>query len=149
MAGESMNKRGQTPADYLIGISLLLVTIIGVFVFVPTVFDPFEAPTNPDDRSMAERVSGNLVENATLLGKEQTVDLADVNASFDDLAAFTEGIPDRKRVNVTLWKGDRRLNSTGDPWPGDVAVGTSSRTIASYQEQCEAGCRLVVRVWTR
>lgn len=144
-----MNQRGQTPADYLIGISLLLVTIVGVFVFVPTVFDPFEAPTNPDDRALAERVAGDLVENSTMLRTEQTVDLAGLNESFDDLDAFTEGVPERKQVNVTLWDGERRLNSSGAPWPGDVAAGTGTRTVTSYQAPCETGCRIVVRVWTR
>lgn len=147
-----MDRRGQTPADYLIGISLLLVTIVGVFAFVPTVFEPFEQPTNPDERAMADRISEDLIRNHTMLGKERTLDLDSLNATFSTGVAEVRdaaGVPGWKQFNVTLWDGEQRLNGGGDTWQGDAAGGTSTRTITSYQAACTDGCRLVVRVWAR
>ena len=37
-----MSRRGQTNIDFAIGMSLFLVTVSFVFLFVPTVFSPFE-----------------------------------------------------------------------------------------------------------
>lgn len=153
MGPRSTDRRGQTPADYLVGISLLLVTIIGVFAFVPTIFQPFEQPANPDDSAMADEVADDLVRNHTMLGEERTLDLDELNETFGSglQASDLGGVPEWKQVNVTLWSGDRRVTDANgdDPWQGDTAGGTTIRTVTSYQGACADGCRLVVRVWTR
>jgi hypothetical protein len=147
-----MDRRSQTPADYLIGISLLLVTIFGVFAFVPTVFDPFEEPTSPDEHVMADRLAADLVDNHTMHVAERTVDLDSLDAALGSDVADVQawaGIPDWKQVNVTVKHGQSRVVWEGDEWRGDRPGGMSVRRIVSHQEACRDGCNLVVRVWGR
>lgn len=151
MAQLRTDRRSQTPTDFLIGISLLLVTILGVFAFVPTVFGPFEQADSPTEGPLAERLSGDLISNHTLVGTERTIDtesLADAVGDLDSQRAAA-GIPEWKQVNVTVREGGQRLLTAGDPWYGDRAGGTSIRTIRTHGPACEGGCRLVVRVWAR
>jgi hypothetical protein len=147
-----MDRRSQTPADYLIGISLLLTTIFGVFAFVPTVFDPFEQPTEPAEHAMADRLADDLVEKHTALSKEATVDLDALERSLDggmDETQSEAGIPDWKYVNVTVRSDRTWVLREGPEWHGDSPAGTSSRTVASRQPACRDGCTLIVRVWGR
>lgn len=148
-----MTNRGQTPSDYLIGISLVLVTILGIFAFVPTVFDPFEPTLGPEEQVMADRLADDLVENHTAVPTEQTVNLTALNETLEDDFEATRdasGLPDWKQVNVSVRATTRQVTATGDNFvQGSGSAGTSIRTITSHEDVCNDSCQLVVRVWTR
>lgn len=146
--------RGQTPVDYLIGISLVLVTILGVFVLVPTVFDPFEPAVSPDTQSMADRLADDLVTNHTYPGEERTLNLTEMNGSIQndlDRLRADAGITERERANVTVQNGTgSQVVTAGDRFPtGAGRVAASVRTFTTHGQDCTDGCRLIVRVWTR
>jgi hypothetical protein len=146
--------RGQTPVDYLVGISLLLVTILGTFALVPTIFDPFEPAVSPDKQSISDRLAEDLVTNHTYTGEERTLNRAELEASLDnDLPALRAdaGIRKSERVNVTIQNGTgTQLYTAGDPFvDGAGGDATSVRTFATRDKACADGCRLIVRVWSR
>jgi len=133
----------------LIGISLVLVTILGTFAVVPTVFDPFEPAVSPDKQSMADGLADDLIANNTYPGETRTLNRTDLDISLNVLDTADAGIPDRERVNVTIQNGTgSRVASGGDPFPPNVGgVATSARTFTTHGQACEAGCQLIVRVW--
>ncbi|RNJ25746.1 DUF7287 family protein [Halosegnis longus] len=55
-----MSRRGQTNIDFAIGMSLFLVTVSFVFLFVPTVFSPFEVAQGQP--LVADRAATRLVD---------------------------------------------------------------------------------------
>jgi len=138
--------------DYLIGISLVLVTILGTFALVPAVFDPFEPAVSPDQESMADRLADTIVTNHTYAGEERTLDRTELEASlkndFGRLRADA-GITQRERVNVTVQTGTGvQVAAGGDAFvAGTGGTATSVRTVATREETCADGCRLIVRVW--
>ena len=154
--GQSQNRcsRGQTPIDYLIGISLVLVTILGMFVFVPVVFDPFEPAVGPDTESMADQLADNLVTNHSYVGEERTLNRTAMEGSLEnelDVIKADAGITERERVNVTIQNGTgSEIFAAGDSFPtGAGGAATSARTFVTRDQACTNGCQLIVRVWTR
>lgn len=145
--------RGQTPVDYLIGISLVLVTILGTFALVPVVFDPFEPAVSPDKQSMADRLADNLVTNHTYAGEERTLDRKRLETALENYFGTLRaeaGIPNREQVNVTVRTGTGvQLSAAGDSFDdGTGGTATSVRTFATREQACADGCRLIVRVWS-
>ena len=152
--------RGQTAVDYLVGISLVLVTILGTFVLVPMVFDPFEPAISPDKQSMADRLADDIVTNNTYAGDERTLNRSGLDNSFEDYLdthRAEAGITRYERVNVTIQNGTgTRVSTSGDPFRRDAGgVATSVRTFTTREQAngednpCTKGCQLIVRVWNR
>jgi hypothetical protein len=146
--------RGQTPVDYLIGISLVLVTILGMFVSVPVVFDPFEPAVSPETESMADQLADDLVTNHSYVGEERTLNRTGMESSLEnDLAELkaNAGITELEQVNVTIQSATgAEIFTAGDPYPsGAGGAGTTVRTFVTRDGTCEDGCQLIVRVWTR
>jgi len=136
----------------LIGISLVLVTILGTFALVPAVFDPFEPAVSPDKQSMADRLAENIVTEHTYEGEERTLDTAEMVASLDnDLGRLRAdaGITKRDQVNVTVQTGTgTKVYRGGEAFDaGTGGAATSVRTFATREQTCAGGCRLIVRVW--
>lgn len=148
---EIRGSRGQTPVDYLIGVSLVLVTIVGTFALVPMVFDPFEPAVSPDKQSMADQLSDDLITNNTYPGEERTLNRTKLEASLNDLNRSNAGIPERERVNVTIQNGTvTRIATAGDPFTTNAdGVATSIRTFVTREQACTDGCQLIVRVWSQ
>jgi hypothetical protein len=150
-----MCSRGQTPVDYLIGISLVLVTILGTFALVPMVFDPFEPAVSPDKQSMADRLADNLIANNTYPGEARTLNRTDLDNSLNDLNTTDAGIPDRERVNVTVQNGaGTQVATGGESFPPNVGgVAMAVRTFTTRNQTCGPSdselnsCQLIVRVW--
>jgi len=59
-----MDNRGQTPQDFVVGASILLVTIIATFAFVQgSVYQAYEDPIDGDLETASEMVATYLVES--------------------------------------------------------------------------------------
>lgn len=153
-----MTERGQTASDYVIGMSLLLVTILGVFGAVQGgVYEPFEDPVDGDEYTMADELAANLVaEHRTMWGR-QTVDNGSLAATLTQQPRFASalqraGIPtDRRQVNVTVVNESGLVYSSShdDVWR-DRPSATAVRVIQTPNaDECADSCQLVVRVWTR
>jgi hypothetical protein len=155
-----MNDRGQTVQDYLIGIVILLLTITSVFAFFPDVFATFEDQGNSENTQLADRLSAELLEVNTTMGRERTVDFAALNATLTDRGKFgrlvnRSGIPSWKLVNVTVvaGTGDYLVTSSASGvdsvYRGDDVAATMVRTVQAHNRShpCRDGCRAVVRVW--
>lgn len=149
--------RGQTLQDYLFGAILLLLTVLGVFAFAPTVFTPFEEPVESENKQLADRLAVELVEETRALADSQTVSFDRLNASLHrNLSDRIEaaGIRPTKRVNVTVRDpatgrivNASETDSGGSVFRNDPAA-TSVRTIQSLPgDPCRDGCQLIVRVW--
>lgn len=64
-----MHDRGQTQQDFALGVSVLLLTIIGAFLFVQTgVFQTFDTTTPGTSAAQADRAASHLVENYSVDG---------------------------------------------------------------------------------
>lgn len=167
--------RAQTPHDYLIGVSLLLITLFGVFAFVPGMLQPFAQPTGADAGAAADRLGERLVTNHTYDGQANTIDGEALKQSLTDSSKFGD-ILDRSGVNrsiqfvnVTVIQPDQtridnNSRTTGPdsnwrqpPAESDYYVNTTTAATAirivdiendqGYDEDCEPACRIVVRVW--
>jgi len=155
-----MTDRAQTLQDYLLGISLVLLTIIGVFTFFPDVFVPFEEPVASEDREMATELADELVEaNRTMRGT-QTVNFTGLSGSMQEpilgRLVNRSGIPGWKQVNVTIMESNTVLvrgdtNGVGSVFRQDSSdpPATVVRTVQARNRThtCAESCQLVVRVW--
>jgi hypothetical protein len=141
-----MNQRGQTAYDYLIGVTLLLVTIIVVLSLVPQVFNPFVDPISTDREKMADRVANELIETNATEGSEQTLHIDSI--SVESLQSRA-GLNEYRSVNISFQDKDGTvIRSYGDQQVGSRPSATSVRTVSIVNEPaCELGCQLVVRVW--
>lgn len=148
-----MTERGQTPSDYLIGISLVLVTIIGVFgVIQGGIYEPFEDPVGGEERTMADEFGATLIDEYETAWGSRTVDNDTMTDDLDDATTFQElkntaGVPEWKQANVTLRNESSAVFTAGDAWHDEPAA-TSTRVVRSETGRCAPHCRLVVRVWS-
>jgi len=158
--------RGQTTMDYAIGASLFLLVLVGVFMFLPSVFAPFSADGGAS-LVVADRTASKLAgETLTAATTEPTVLAAGCTTAFFDAdgAAPADcnydadaadlpaalGFDDRRRqVNVTITSGGgvRTVNGTdlraGPRVPPSADVVSASRVVLLDGEQSQ----LRVRVW--
>lgn len=144
-----MVERGQTLNDYVLGMSLLLLSVVLVFGLFPGIFQPFEAEIGTEERTTADTLSGELVDNSTVLDTRQTVEFDALNATLEDLEddSAAVGIPDWMQWNATLVDDGVVLRQNGSVWR-DEPAGTSVRFVAlEGEDDCEHGCQLIVRVW--
>ena len=127
-----LDERGQTTQDYLVGVSLLLLTVLFVFGYVPNVFGSTGADLGGVERSQADRAATYLVETYSVDGKEQTLryDEPDGTGIHEELSSEKgfERFLNRSglntqtnavappNVNVVLLNSSE-LNTTGTPTP--------------------------------
>jgi len=158
-----MADRGQTAHDYLIGVSIMLVTLFGIFAFVPGIFQPFQEPIGTDEEAMADRVGDHLVTDHAVAGARNTLDGDALKTTLTDDSAFLDllqraGVPaDRRQVNVTVSQADGTRVDTGATWsrPSDEHVyfvnqsvsATTIRVVQFQDGRCDPVCRIIVRVW--
>jgi len=156
-----MTDRGQTIHDYLLGVVLVLLTILGVFTFFPDVFTPFEESVQTDEQQMSEELATELIRANQTLRDSQTVNYTALTETINDgdrLGTLTNrsGIPRWKQVNVTVVnrtgvvaaaetsrRGSAYTVDDGDP----AATTTRTIEVRPAVPACDGGCRLVVRVW--
>jgi hypothetical protein len=150
MAGKTTRvsgQRGQTEFDYLVGMTLLLLTLTGVFLFVPSILQSFEDPVDGDDQASAKKVADDLLTRHTTAGASNTVIYASLNRSLNN-GTRTIG---RHSVNVSL-TNDTGTITAGGPSLADADDGTATvvrvvRLADDPNGRCEPACRLVVRAW--
>ena len=139
--------RAQTEFDYLVGMTLLLLTLTGVFLFVPSIFQSFQDPVDGADRASAKKVADDLLTQHTVPGMSNTVVYADLNASIQN---GTETVG-RQSVNVSLTNGTGTVTSGGSSFADtDATAATIVRVVRLADDsdgRCDPACRLVVRVW--
>ncbi|ERJ05221.1 hypothetical protein HLRTI_002799 [Halorhabdus tiamatea SARL4B] len=150
---EYMSVRGQTTYDYLLGISLLLIAITAVFWLFPQVFDPFFDPVSSDQDKMADQLAAEVIEtNATTTG-ERTLNVSTGTFTAKYLAELKDrsGVPDLRKVNLTLRRSGTIEASGGPSEPSGKPLASSVRTVRTTQagnlDNCTTACDLVVRVW--
>ena len=166
-----MDTRAQTPQDFAVGVSVLLVTIIGVLAFVQgSAVGVYESPDVQRNQPMADRAATYLVENYSVEGTRnhieyKTSDGIKTNLDVDNLksnAGLTVATERRTNpsVNITVVNASTLANGTRDhavdgdslAW-GPLAenrtnVATSSRVVKlTNTDQCDPACWLVVKVW--
>ncbi len=145
--GAGTNDRGQTGLDFLVGMSVFLLAVGFVFLFLPTMFDPFVA-TGTSNALVADRSAAQLAEE-TLVDPTQpnVLDDAKVEAFFDGCnASVIESTLGTgfANVNVTLERAGSIEYGCGPESPGDGSITVSRRIVADH-----TGDRftMFVRVW--
>lgn len=162
--GKSLqNGRGQTGFDFLVGMSVFLVTVGLVFTFAPGMFEPFTTEAGPHmivaDRSAARLVGDVLVESPDrpgVLNETCTVEFFDGAGSIPSGCRFEThdvnevlGLDSNTRVNVTILDGGTvETVGTTELHSGPSPDGTDS-VIASQRMVVLDGnqSRLLVKVW--
>lgn len=149
-----MNDRGQTAQDFLIGVSVLLLTLFGVFGMIPHLYEPFADPVDAEEETMADSLADQLVSEHRVNGASNTLDYAALEATVTTPSALrtqatAAGVLDRKVVNVTLLNGSQRKWSGGNVYYANTSIGaTAVRVVRFEADECSPVCRLVVRVWS-
>lgn len=159
-------ERGQTQQDFLIGIILLILTMVGVFALVPGIFHPFQDPVQANEQDKADRLAEMLIENTsvdgtgTLLYRSNVsdswgLDNATADGAFGTLledAGISPGTT--PLVNVTVKNGTNTLfwsegYAATSYQLNEGAAGTTVRVVRFVDDDsCDPICRLVVRVWS-
>ncbi|MFB6185032.1 MAG: hypothetical protein ABEI96_10795 [Haloarculaceae archaeon] len=150
-----MHDKGQTTQDYVIGISLVLLTLTGVFLVVPGIFNPFADPVDSTDRTMADSVATTLIREYQVDGTKRTLEYAALKGTLDDDDAFADvvtaaGVPPRRRVSVVVLTdaGSTIRYDAPNRYDGNSATALTIRVVDFTDDgRCDAACRLVVRVW--
>lgn len=160
----SSHDRGQTGFDFLVGMSVFLITTGIVFSFAPGMFEPFDTDTGPNmvvaERSGSLLAADLLVENVTRPGVLNATctadffdeDTDDPNCRFDqngtDLNAALH-VDEFRGLNVTVESSGSVITVDGDsleagrapPATAEVVVGKRGVLIEGEQGT------LLVRVW--
>ena len=145
--GSDSTDRGQTGLDFLVGMSVFLLAVGFVFLFLPTMFDPFVG-SGTSNALVADRSAAQLAEETFVDPTHPNVlDDAKVEAFFDGCnASVLESTLGTgfANVNVTLERGGTVELSCGPGQPDDASVTVSRRILAD-----QAGDRytLFVRAW--
>lgn len=151
--------RAQTLQDYVLGVSLFLGIVFLVVGFtIPSVIAPFGSDVSSEELNQADRVSGKIVENASLDQAPNELNVTTVERIV--VLSPTElrtryNLPTTTSLNISVRASDtdavvvaddgtrlgtsRALNS-------DDAV-TSKRIVTLSDGSCSPACRLVVGVW--
>jgi len=154
-----LQPRGQTLQDYALGIGVFLLALFFVLnTVVPSMLAPFETEAGGDVEAQAERVANTFVENASLPGQLNNLNISTVH----DIAGTDQGalqqryrLPETSQLNVTIetLNGSRIIESTagttlraGSHIPGSDSA-TRSRIVTLSDGSCHPACRLIVRVW--
>lgn len=172
-----MDTRAQTPQDFAVGVSVLLVAIIGVLAFVQgSAVAVYESPDVQRSQPIADRAATYLVENYTVEGTRNHLvynTSEGINASLDADTAELDALKENAgllvsterranpRVNVTIINASTLAESRRAPaeddgdtlaW-GPDAEGRQNAARATRvvkltdTDQCDPVCWLVVRVW--
>lgn len=153
-------QRAQTLHDYVVGISVFVLTVAVVVGLLPSVVAPFEDTSRSVERTQAARVADQLVSNATVTGSENVLNATRLASGLDrNLSELRShyGVEDFRHVNVSLTELNRTsvvANGTGAPQTAGASAVTeqAARAVRIVQVDdpavpCTPACRLIVRVW--
>lgn len=154
-------RRAQTEFDYVVGMTLMLLTLSGVFMFVPGIYEPFEDPVDADEAAASERIADNIMNETVVSGTENTINYTRMEAiiqrDFDTIRSRS-AVPSGRTVNVTFQNGSGIVRSgsgnaigTGSNYAVNEEPAAATVRVVRLQNssnsQCQTVCRLVVRVW--
>ncbi len=152
-----MDDRAQTLNDYVVGISVFLLTVSFVVAFLPSIFAPFTAPIDDATTARANRGAGHLVEVLSasdapnVLNESRTATYFADNDESDELRASL-GFPTTTRVNVSITDpetgdaaavGTPAVTATAGDQLGNRPTAASTRIVVVGDD----AYRLTVRVW--
>lgn len=153
-----MTDTGQTNVDFLVGMSVFLLSVAFVFGMIPGIFEPFSTDGG-SNTLVADRAAATLAEGTLGSPSEPTVLNATCTHSFfeGDEGAIPDGcrfdtvepnaalgIPDTTGINATIESAEETTYATGDAPPERSANVVVSRRTVTLDEQAH---RLIVRVW--
>jgi hypothetical protein len=121
--------RGQTVQDFAIGASVFLLTIAFVFVFIPTLFTPFEDEVDPGLDSQVDRVASAIVDEGSIDGKPNRMTNSTAEAAIIATGSGADlqnayGLPSTSQVNVTVTP----IDPDEDDTVVTIFVGTGTET---------------------
>lgn len=106
-----MDSKAQTPQDFAVGVSVLLVTVIGVLAFVQgSAVGVYESPDVQRNQPMADRAGTYLVENYSVDGTRNHLRYnasGGIDESLDSDTAELDGLRGKAGLVVAT---DRRAN---------------------------------------
>lgn len=142
-----MDDRGQTLNDYVLGISVFLLTVAFVVAFLPSIFTPFNAPIDDSTTARASRGATFIVTDLSVDGQPNVLDWNRTGGFFEQNETELRrvfGFPRTTDVNVTLVDAETGIvnRSAGDA-PGDHPTAATGRIVRIGAETY----RLTVRVW--
>lgn len=154
-----MDDRGQTAQDFAIGTSILLVTIIGAFVFIQGgALSVYEDSATPIEQPQADRVASYLVENYSVDGKPNSLRYNQPDGIDQSLAADTDLSELKARAGVNV-SSTRRTNpdlnvsivdssslENGSRVPARDGSGTALAWGEDYRDQPSVTSTRVVRL---
>lgn len=157
--GRTRGERGQTLQDYVLGIGLFTLVVIGLLtVLLPTAFAPFEDTVGGDKKAQADRVADQLVANTSVPGESNRLNATEIEgivSADQEQLRDRFALPDTSWINVTVstMNESRVVTSASGTTlasadgPGDNPAATSARVVTLSDDSCPTACRLVVRVW--
>jgi len=142
-----MSERGQMTVDYVVGITIFLLTVGLVFTFIPLSFDPVRTQWGTQamgaDRAVSHLTGSNLTDDAEspfVLNSTKTQQFFLGSGSTADYL----GLPQDVSANVTLENRTAGIVKSRGPSPSTQAsVVVAKRSVLYDGSQY----RLVVRVW--
>lgn len=160
---ETGDSRGQLGFDFLVGMSIFLITVAFVIGFIPGMFDPFAAETGADmiiaDRSAAHITGNVLVESPaepSVLNTTCTVIFFNEDYSIPSGCRFDTqdlsgalGVDDAVRLNVTIEDASSIREIDNDPLKsGRIPTDLDDVSVAQRVVYVDGeASRLYVRVW--
>lgn len=153
-----MTSRGQTTQDYLIGVTLVLLTLVSVFALVPTLFGVTQDVVDSAERAAASELGDYLVNRYSVPGANNTLVFDELDdalsgstgRTISEIAIQEAGMRPRENVNVTIVTGGEQLRSypSHDVPDADRTTATSIRVVRfTNPRKCVTVCRIIVRVW--
>lgn len=168
--------RAQTNYDFMIGATIMLLTVLFVLINMPAVFDLGGASTDGLQRAQADRAAEYLINNYSTEGSLNELSFDEPDGGIDDILkgdtlgnAFRSDAglntnTDRRtppNVNISLFSADEldtpnpspiehggSTMTAGDPYTPSTSAATVSRIVTLTEPgKCTSTCRLVVRVW--
>lgn len=153
-------QRGQTLHDYVVGISVFVLTVGLVLSLLPAAIAPFEATGDTVRGELASRIGEQLVSNLSAVGEPNVLGVGSVPDLMDRNQTQLRhrfGLASVRYLNLTLTSlnGSRIIaNASGTPMAAgpsaaDEDVVAASRIVqpAGPDFDCTPACRLLVRVW--
>ena len=142
-----MNDRGQTLNDYVLGISVFLLTVAFVVAFLPGIFTPFNAPISDSTTARANRGAAFVVNDLSVDHHPNVLNASRTTAFFgqnETQLRGTLGFPSVVGVNVTISEtATGSVDWTAGGTPGDRPAAATSRIVRIGTESY----RLTVKVW--
>lgn len=143
-----MTPRGQTTLDYLVGVTIFLLTIAFIFAFIPASFEPLDTDWGvqamESDRAISHLAGAELAKSPQkpfILDQEKTDTF--FSKSDADLAEDI-GLPGTAQANLTIQTNESTvIYRRGEPLPASRSVVTAKRSVLLEGSQY----RLVIRVW--